>query len=70
MNEGKDYEGMIVRHFSHQVNYGNYVNKWEIRMPNAVTEKITSKVFLVGNYMFKVNYRNTRTRCEIFHTLF
>ena len=26
---------------------------------------ISISVFPVGNYMFKVNNRNTRTRCEI-----
>ena len=25
-----------------------------------------SKIAAAGNYMFKVNYRNTRTRCEMF----
>ena len=25
----------------------------------------TSSIFPAGNYMFKVNNRNTRTRCEI-----
>lgn len=41
MNKRKDHEGMIVRHFSHQVNYDKCVNKWEIGMSSAVTEKFT-----------------------------
>ena len=27
------------------------------------------KILSAGNYMFKVNHRNTRTRCEIYSML-
>ena len=30
-----------------------------------VNDHVSPKIFPVGNYMFKVNNRNTRTRCEI-----
>ena len=48
-----------------------FVNKAELLHINenyrAILSKwtITTKAFPAGNYMFKVNNRNTRTRCEI-----
>ena len=59
--------------------------KFEIQASYCYIKNLLSWTFLTGNYMFKVNNRNTRKRCDdasgavlvsllltlnIFHTLF
>ena len=47
------YSQSYFSHFrNHQYSYG-------------ATEKVRFQISLVGDYMFKVNNKNTRTRCEI-----
>ena len=43
--------------------YRNYKNFSNERFKSLITNK--NRNFPAGNYMFKVNNRNTRTRCEI-----
>ena len=46
--------------------YDNAVEKKnEKRIVITVNNKFIVALILVGNYIFKVNSRNTRTRCEI-----
>ena len=49
----------------------SYFPKFRITMEDMCTfmEPSASSQYPVGNYMFKVNNRNTRTRCEIYSKL-
>ena len=49
-------------------NYGQgrfHKNPYEAVLSWKLTKHRTSRIRPAGNYMFKVNNRNTRTRCEI-----
>ena len=60
----RSYNLSKVLHLESNFQYLPFLNIWHVSDTKSVKTSLNI-VLLAGNYMFKVNNRNTRTRCEI-----